>query len=279
MSLLPHRRSVGSVHREAVPEDVAPNLDRYRPPLRLLPRLALLLVLTVIFHGFALFAVAQVVRNHPELMTANPAVGTLLCGEGASLRLDFRPPGAGRPRGLANWIDCIDAAGAVDRDAGTLAAVLSGLVLTVPFCLIMVGVILRMNGGPHGRGVMLVRTPPEPARWTDRLIVFSMVLLIAAVVTGAIGAYVTQYHPRFVDHPAARRLACGEGLTPAIVFPHSRRRRLACFSADGTENETAGRYAMLRLLAPLYVILILPGIWLVFRIRSTQRLRSIPLGD
>lgn len=279
MSLLPRRQSIWSTHREAVPAGFGPNVDQYRPPLRLLPRLALLLVLTVIFHGFALFAVSQVVRSHPELMTANPAVGTLLCGDGATLRLDFRPPGAGRPRGLANWIDCIDAAGAVDRDAGTQAAVLSGLVLTVPFCLIMVGVILRMNGGPHGRGDMLVRTPPEPARWTDRLIVFAMVLLIAAVVSGAVGAYLTQYHPRLLDHPAARRLACGEGRTPAIVFPPSRNRRLACFREDATEDRAASRHAMLRVLAPLYVVLILPGIWLVLRIRSVQRLRSIPVRD
>ena len=279
MSLLPHRRSIWSAHREAASAGFGRDADRYRPPLRLLPRLALVVVLTIIFHGFALVAVSQTVRSHPELMTANPAVGTLLCGDGATLRLDFRPPGAGRPRGLANWIDCIDAAGVVDRDAGVQAAVLSGLVLTVPFCLIMVGVILRMNGGPHGRGVMLVRTPPEPAGWTDRLIAISMVLLIAAVVSGAVGAYLTQYHPRLLDHPVARRLACGEGLAPAIVFPHSRSRRLACFREDATEDKPASRYAMLRLLAPLSIALTLPGIWLAFRIRSVQRQRSIPMRD
>lgn len=275
MSLLPHRRRFESVHRAAL----SAGPDDYQPPLRLLPRIALLLVLIVIFHGFALFAVSQVVRSHPDLMTANPAVGTLLCGDGATLQLDFRPPGPGRPRGLANWIECIDAAGVVDRDAGTLAAVLSGLVLTVPFALIMVGVILRMNGGPGGRGSVMIRTPSEPARWTDRLIFSVMVLVIAAVVAGAVGAFVTQYHPRLLDHPAGRRLACGEGLTPAIVFNHSRSRRLACFSDAEIEEKAVSRYAMLRLLAPLYVLLVLPGLWLVFRIRSVQRLRSMPLRD
>ena len=279
MSLIPNRRSIESACRDTVSAGCPQQPDRYRPPLRLFPRIALLLVLTVIFHGFALFAVSQVVRSHPDLMTANPAVGTLLCGDGATLRLDFRPPGPGRPRGLANWIDCIDAAGVVDRDAGTQAALLSGLVLTVPFCLIMVGVILRMNSGPHGRDYMLVRTPPTPARWTDRLIVFSMVLLIAAVVTGAVGAFVTQYHPRLLDHHAARRLACGEGLTPAIVFNLSRSRGLGCFHETGNEDKEASRHAMLRLLAPLYVLLVLPGLWLAFQIRSVQRMRSIPLRD
>ncbi|MDP3548624.1 MAG: hypothetical protein Q8S29_20820 [Phreatobacter sp.] len=279
MSLLPHRRRFDAVHPATVSAGFTPDPDGYQPPLRLLPRIALLLVLIVIFHGFALFAVSQVVRSRPELMTANPAVGTLLCGDGATLRLDFRPPGSGRPRGLANWIECIDAAGVVDRDAGTLAAGLSGLVLTVPFALIMVGVILRMNGGPGGRGSVMIRTPSEPARWTDRLIFSVMVLVIAAVVTGATGAYVTQYHSHLVEHPTASRLACGERLTPAIVFPYSRGRRLGCFNQDGTEDEVASRYAMLRLLAPFYVLLILPGIWLVFRIRSVQRLRSIPLRD
>ncbi|MGU9981402.1 hypothetical protein ACJ4V0_15305 [Phreatobacter sp. HK31-P] len=279
MSHLPHRRSIETVHREGLAAGSAMQVGHYRPPLRLFQRIVLFLALTVIFHGFALFAVSQVVRSHPELMTANPAVGTLLCGEGATLRLDFRPPGAGRPRGLANWIECIDAAGAVDRDAGTLAAVLSGLVLTVPFALIMVGVILRMNGGPGGRGSVMIRTPSEPARWTDRLIFSVMVLVIAAVITGATGAYVTQYHSHLVEHPTASRLACGERLTPAIVFPYSRNRRLGCFDEAGTEDRSVSRYAMLRLLAPFYIGLVLPGIWLVFRIRSVQRLRSMPLRD
>ncbi len=67
----------------------------------LLPRIVLLLVLSVIVHGFAIFAVSQVVRSYPALMTSNPAVATLLCGDGGTLLLDFNPSTFGasaRPR-------------------------------------------------------------------------------------------------------------------------------------------------------------------------------------
>lgn len=279
MSLLPTRhRNIQSPPSEATPA-VSFETGGQWSPLRLLQRLVLFMALTVIFHGFALFIVAQVVRSYPALVTSNPDVATVLCGEGLSIQLDFRPRGAERSRGLSSWIRCVDAAGTVDRDKGATAAVLSGLVLTIPFAMITFGVILRMNSGPHHRRVMLVRTLPGPATWVDRLIVSSMVLLVAAVVTGAAGAYVTQYHPRFVEHPAARRLACGEGLTPAVVFPRSRGRRLACFSEAGVEDTAASRFAMLRVLSPIFALLTLPGLLLAFRIRTVQRVRSRPLAD
>lgn len=268
------------MHREAMSAETASGMARYRPPFRLLQRLVLFLAITIIFHGFSLFAVTQIVRVHPELMTANPAVGAILCGQGMRLRLDFAPPDAGRRRGLAAWIDCIDPQGFIHRDAGTLAAILSGLVFTVPFALVMLGVILRINQGPHRRGSMLVETPPEPADWFSRFIFSAMVLAISAVIAGAVAGYVTQYWPALiVQSPVAVRLACGEAFTAKIVSPSSRARRLGCFTATGDEDHGASRFAMLRLLAPLYLLMVVPGIFLVFRIRTIRRTRAVPMKD
>jgi len=50
-------------------------------------------------------------------------------------------------------------------------------------------------------------------------------------------------------------------------------------SAAGFEDPAASRYAMLRLLAPLFLLLVLPGIWLVARIRRVQRVRYIRRHD
>lgn len=278
MSLLPSRRTVHSMHRDATASAASQIVQHYRPPLGLFQRLVLFLALTIIFHGFALFAVSQIVRVHPELMTSNPAVGELLCGRDMRLRLDFTPPETGRRRGLAAWIDCVDGHGFIDRDAGTLAAILSGLVLTVPFAVFMLGIILRMNHGPHGRGSILVEGPPEPVDWLSRLAFSVMVLAISAVVAGGVAGYVTQYRPSLIlENPVAKQLACGEALTPKIVFPYSRARRLGCFSEAGHEDHATSRFAMLRLLAPLYLLMVVPGIWLVFRIRTIRRTRETRL--
>ncbi|WP_439576160.1 hypothetical protein [Phreatobacter sp.] len=279
MSLLPSRRTVHSVHRDAI-SGASADGGRSRRPFRLLQRLILFLVAAIIFHGVSLFAVTQIVRVHPELMTSNPVVGELLCGQGMKLRLDFSPPDAGRRRGLAAWIDCVDAQGFIDRDAGTLAAILSGLVLTIPFAVIMLGIVLRMKRGPHERAFMLVMTAPEPMDWFTRLAFCVVVLGIAAIIAGAVSGYITQYRPALVlEHPATIRLACGENLKPRVVFPYSRSRRLGCFTQTGHEDHAVSRFAMLRLLAPLYLLIVVPGIWLVFRIRTMRRTRAVPMKD
>ncbi|PTM57026.1 hypothetical protein [Phreatobacter oligotrophus] len=279
MSLIPDRWRIETTYRDRISPGILSGTTGHGPRLGLLPRIVLLLVLSVIVHGFAIFAVCQIVRSYPALMTANPAVATLLCGDGGTLLLDFNPSTFGRRRGLDSWIECIDASGAIDRGAGQQAAILSGLVLSVPLCLLMVGMILRTNRALDGSHSIRVRTLPEPARWTDRMILLAFVLVIAATIAGAAGAYGVRYQPHLVDHPLARQLACGDALIPEIVYRHTRSRRLICVSAAGFEDPAASRYAMLRLLAPLYLLLVLPGIWLVARVRRVQRVRYIRRRD
>ncbi len=279
MSLIPHLWRVETAYRDRISTAILPGATGHGPRLGLVPRIVLLVVLSVIVHGFAIFAVSQAVRSYPDVMTSNPAVATLLCGDGGTLLLDFNPSTFGRRRGLDSWIECLDATGAIDRGAGQQAAILSGLVLSVPFCLLMVGFILRTNRVPDRSHTMPVRTLPKPARWTDRVILLAMVLLIAATIAGAVGAYGVRYQPHLLDHPLARQLACGDGLIPEIVYRHTRSRRLICVSEAGFEDPAASRHAMLRLLAPLYLLLVLPGIWLVARVRRVQRVRYIRRRD
>lgn len=280
MSLLPNRRAVHPAQGD-VPSGAAP-LARgaYRPPLRLLPRLVLFLTLTIIFHGFATFIVSQVVRAYPSLILDNPSVGTLLCGEGTTLRLDFSPPGPGRPRGLANWIVCLDGDGRAIRDAGTIAALLSGLVLTIPFAMVMFGIILRMNRRSGGSPSVPVRMRSEPVDWTSRLIFGGAGLLVAAMVAGGAAAWITQYRPATIlESRVAARLACGPERRLTVVQPYTRGRRLGCLDAAGREDMEAGRLATVRLLAPLFLLIAVPALWLVSRIRTIRRGRRAVPGD
>jgi hypothetical protein len=233
-------------------------------------RIILFLVAFIILHGFCLFVVAQLVRSSPGLVTDDPAAAALLCGEGTTITTDFRTRAEGGRRSLDRWLVCRDASGQVIEGAGQVAAWLSALVLSVPLGLILLRWIMRL-GRPRRR-LTAVHQPAGPLRWTERLGLAGVAILVAAVVAAASGAYVTQYHGETIGRSdLAGRYLCGEDRSARLVDAYTRRRRIACLDPAGQEVAAPAPGTFLRLILPVFLLVALPGFLLIARIRNVRR--------
>ncbi len=250
--------------------------DRRSPPsddggiAALAQRILLFIVAFVILHGFCLFVVAQIVRIDPAMVTGHPDTAAMLCGKGTSIETDFRTRAEGGSRSLDRWLVCKDANGQVMEGTGQVAAWLSALVLSVPLGLLLLRWIMRL-GRPRRR-LTAVHQPAGPLRWTERLALSGAALLVAAVVAAASGAYVTQYHGETIGRSElAGRYLCGEDRSARLVDAYTRRRRIGCFDPAGQEVAAPTPGTFPRLILPVFLLVALPGLLLVARIRNIRR--------
>lgn len=238
-----------------------------RPPLYPIRRAMLFVVAFIILHGFCMFVVSQVARLNPGLIDDNPTVASLLCGDGASMVTRFDREAGQRRRSLDAWLECRNASGSM-IPGGQAAAWLSGLGLSLPLGMLLFGWVFRKAQPPSVTRVMKTL----PARRRDRW-VFTAAILLAASIIGVAGAgALLHYQADAIGRSAvAGHVLCGPNAKAVVIDRYSRHRRLECTTSDGRTDDRGSGRRLLVFALPFILILAVPGVALVWRIRRISR--------